>query len=259
MADFSTIIQKFVKDGCLAWTLTSNGYKYLTWNFALWWKESCPGQPLLIVCADTPSFQFLTREGIRCVRMPELLADFGPQVVPFGSRQFATLNNTKLSLLNTFAKDERVQHCIYLDGDIIVYKNIVEDLRRRLEGGAEFLVQCDEQVQSCTATAETGCPNFCTGLIAFRHGAEKGCFRITDSARWKAKPEDQVWVNWSARELGVAVTVLPREDYPNGARLTLTKTTEGLLEKAFCLHYNYRVGTAKQADMKRFGDWRLPY
>jgi hypothetical protein len=259
MSDFLTKVQSFLKDGCLCWTLTSNGYKYLTWNFVLWWRESCPSQPLLVVCADTPSYQFLNREGVRCIRMPDTLPDFGPSIIPFGSRQFSTLNSTKLALLNTFAGDDRIQQCIYLDGDIIVYRNIVEDLRSRLLSGAEFLVQCDEQVQTCTANADEGCPNFCTGIIAFSHGADKGCFRITDTSRWKSKPEDQVWVNWSARELGVQVSLLPRQEYPNGARLSLTKGSEELCGRCLCLHYNYRVGGTKQADMKRFGDWRLPY
>ncbi len=248
----------FVKEGCLCWTLTSNGYKYMTWNFTKFWQTSCPGVPLLVVCADKPSYQFLTREGVRCSLWDNALADFGPQIVPFGSRQFSTLNRLKLTLLDSFAKDETIEKCIYLDGDIAVYKNVAEDLKARLDEHPLWM-QCDEQVQDCTADDQQRCPNTCTGVIAFRHGADGGIFKITDQALWAQKPEDQVWVNTAAKALDVPVAVLPRDLYPNGARLTLTKRDPALLEKCCLLHYNYRVGDSKKADMKRFGDWLLPY
>jgi hypothetical protein len=250
--------ERYIKDGMLCWTLTSNGYKYLTWNFVVLWREACKGQPILVVCADKPSYQFLQREGVSCVLYDNFVTDFGPQVVPFGSRQFSVLNKLKLKLLQLFAEDETVKQCVYLDGDIAVYKHIPEDMRVRL-GEAPLWMQCDEQPHECTATAEVRCPNTCSGLIAFNHGGDGGIFKITDEAVWSAKPEDQVWVNYAARNLNVPVAVLPRNLYPNGARASLTKGSAELKEAAFCLHYNYRVGGVKIADMKRFGDWRLPY
>ncbi len=246
---------QYIKDGFLAWTLTSNGYKYLTWNFVLHWRRAVPGWPILVVCADKPSYQFLQREGISCVMWDTALADFGPQVVPFGSRQFSVLNRLKLRLLDLFAKDVEVQQCLYIDGDIIVYKNIVDDIQRRLIE-APFLMQCDEQVHECSGSP---CPNLCSGLIAFQHGAEGGVFPVTDEAVWSQKPEDQVWVNFSIRQTQIPVTALPRIQYPNGARATLTKRDPELSAEAICLHYNYRVGDSKKADMRRFGDWLLPY
>lgn len=271
-------ILSFVKEDTLCWTLTSNGYKYMTWNFALHWQTACPGVPLLVVCADKPSQQFLSREGIRCVLWDNALADYGPQIVPFGSRQFSTLNRLKLTLLDTFAKDETIQKCLYFDGDIAVYKNVAEDLKTRLDEQPLWM-QCDEQLQDCTAksqepftalplstkvlngtaTDQQRCPNTCTGVIAFKHGADGGIFKITDQAVWAQKPEDQVWVNYAATQLNIPVAVLPRELYPNGARLSLTKKDAALMETVCLLHYNYRVGDSKKADMKRFGDWLLPY
>ena len=249
---------QYIKDGLLAWTLTSNGYKYLTWNFVLNWRRAVPGWPILVICADKPSYQFLYREGISCVLWDSALADFGPQVIPFGSRQFAVLNRLKLKLLDTFAADEAVKQCLYIDGDIIIYKNIVEDIQQRLVE-APFLMQCDEHVPDCTGSSDHICPVFCSGLIAFQHGADQGVFKITDEAVWAEKPEDQVWVNYSLRKKQISVTALPRIQYPNGARASLTKSFTELQNAAICLHYNYRVGDSKKADMKRYGDWLLPY
>jgi hypothetical protein len=185
------------------------------------------------------------------------MADFGPQIVPFGSRQFMSLNRLKLKLLDTFANDASIQQCIYLDGDIAVYQHVAQDLVTRLQTDVTgLLFQCDEQHQTCSGPS---CPNICTGCIAFRHGADKGCFKITDETVWKEKPEDQVWVNQALARLHISYTVLPRELYPNGTRCSLTHSDLTKKSEAKLLHYNYRVGNAKVADMKRFGDWLLPY
>lgn len=255
MIDLATL-DSYIKDGMFCWTLTSNGYKYMTWNLAIQWKKAGISEPLCILCADKPSYQFLQREGVSCRLLKSGTADFGPSIVPFGSRQFSVLNKLKLELLDLFARAPGIQQTLYLDGDIAVYKNIVADLRERLKE-APFWAPCDEQQHECSGVEQ--CPNFCTGLVAWRHGADKGCFRITDSMLWAEKPEDQVWVNGSCRRLGVDVAILPRDLYPNGARLSLTKNDSVLREKALCLHYNYRVGAAKVSDMKRFVDWHLPY
>ncbi len=250
-------LDNFIRDGTLCWTLTSNGYKYLTWNFVLHWRLACPTHPILVVCADKPSYQFLQREGISCRLIDDAMADFGPSIVPFGSRQFMSLNRLKLKLLDTFAKDDRIQSCMYLDGDIAIYQNVAEDCFTRLQTDPNgLLFQCDEQPHECSGAS---CPNVCTGFIVFRHGADKGCFKITDEALWKEKPEDQVWVNQAMARLGISYTVLPREEYPNGARCSLTHSYPEKKSAAKLLHYNYRVGNAKVADMKRFGDWKLPY
>ncbi len=253
----------YIRDGFLAWTLTSNGYKYLTWNFILHWRRAVPGHPILVVCADKPSYQFLHREGIQCVLIESVLQDFGATIVPFGSKQFSILNRLKLQLLSRFAQDEAVRQCLYIDGDIIVYKDIVQEIRQRLTEKAIWM-QCDEQQpDACSGDGSSDiactCPNYCSGLIAWNHGADCGIFPITDETVWSAKPEDQVWVNYQIAQKGVIVGSLPRTLYPNGARVRLTHQSVETKAEAICLHYNYRVGKVKQVDMKRFGDWLLPY
>jgi hypothetical protein len=248
---------KYIRDGFLAWTLTSNGYKYLTWNFALHWKKSVKGVPLCVVCADKPSYQFLQREGISCILAESTLADFGPQIVPFGSRQFSVLNRMKLQLLNFFSGKDDVQQCLYIDGDIPVYKDIVADMKDKLSKKPLWF-PCDENSMECSGD-ESSCPNVCSGIVAWSKGADKGIFKITDEVVWSKKPEDQVWVNYALSQNNVEFSVLPKDEYPNGARLSKTHGTPELKEKAVCLHYNYRVGDSKKIDMKRFGDWLLPY
>ena len=197
------------------------------------------------------------RESIPCRMIDETLSDFGNQIVRFGSTNFMTLNRLKLRLLDTFSKNPDIQSCIYLDGDIAVYKNIVEDLQGRLQGSCGLLFQCDEKEAECSGNPR--CPNVCTGVIAFRHGCDAGVFLIHDEAVWKEKPEDQVWVNKALAIRNIDYHVLPRDLYPNGMRGTFTHSHPEYKGMAYLLHYNYRIGETKIADMKRFGDWLLPY
>ena len=122
----------YIKDGLLCWTLTSNGYKFLTLNFYKHWQRSCHVS-LLIVCADKPSYMFFQGEGIVCRLVDQGVQDYGIQISPFGTRNFQKLNRMKLRVLNIIANDPMVKKSVYLDGDICVYKNFLEDIQQRLE------------------------------------------------------------------------------------------------------------------------------
>jgi hypothetical protein len=225
----------------------------------LFWKKAVKDIQLCVICIDRPSYIFLQKEGIDCILLDKPIADHGPEYIPFGSRYFSMLNRIKLRLLSLFAEDLSIKQCLYLDGDIIIYKDIVCDIKERLLE-ADLVFQCDEKDRSCLShTLNISCPNLCTGLIAWNHGADKGIFQITDETVWDSRPEDQVWVNYILQKNKIPATSLSRILYPNGIRVGLTKNTPELLEKAICLHYNYRICTSKKIDMKRYNDWLLPY
>ena len=240
----------YIRDGRLCWTLTSNGYKYLTWNFYKSWSKAHPEQPLLILCADTSVHLFFRREGVPAVLAKGRLPDYGPAIVQFGSSNFKTLNALKLQLLADFAKDSAIETCVYLDGDIVVYRPFLADIFTRLQEHPLWF-QCDEQTRECTGFDATGCPHVCTGLIAFRHGIDARIFQLTaqDQALWvKGSEQDQPYVNARIREFGIVAKTLPVADYPNGIRMTQRSG-------AALLHYNYLVGNQKVGMMKRNGDW----
>lgn len=246
----------YIHDGTLCWTLTSNGYKYLTWNFVKHWRVACPSVPLLIVCADKPSYQFLQGEGISCRLVDQGVKDYGIHIIPFKTAYFAVLNRMKLRLLHMFANDSAVKTCIYLDGDICVYRSFLHDVHERLLV-CPLLFQCDENERENECSKP--CKNVCTGLIAWLHGNDNGIFILNNEDLWKQTPEDQAWVNTAIKVSQVPYDTLPREFYPNGVRLTHIKRHPELLEKAYLSHYNYRIGNSKIADMRKYGDWLLPH
>jgi hypothetical protein len=157
-------------------------------------------------------------------------------------------------MANEFAKNEAVQQCIYIDGDIVLFRDFVPDILARLEAEPDcVLFQCDEKAPG--VCNHTTCEACCTGFIAWKHGADKGAFSVADRNKWNEHPDDQFWVNRFLREEQLSYKTLPRELYPNGAYIdSFSKLTEPYL-----LHFNHRVGTTKIAEIKKLKQWLIPY
>lgn len=278
--------------GTLVCTLTSNGYKFYTLNLVRQLQEVLgPGQPwrLAVFCADAGSHTFLQREGVPCIRLqgaPSTLDAGAMAPAPFGSRQFQLMNRRKLDMLaglGAAAEGLGIKRIIYMDGDIAVYRDFVPDIEVRLATAPDtILMQCDEGARvDCSGTA---CPNRCTGFFAWNcegvgGAAMRDVLRLGGKEAeevWRAKPEDQPFVNQRLAAAGLPVVSLPRDLYPNGVyasvygrrRLAATAAqaagqtaaqAAGQAASPMLLHYNYMVGDAKKGKMRANGDWLLPY
>jgi hypothetical protein len=241
-------VSKFLFEGCLLWTLTTNGYKFFTLNLYRHIEKCKVPWKLCIVCGDKASYRFFANEGIPCVLYPKAPTESGSRMLLFGSKPFQEINLVKLDCLATFAKDSSIQTCVYIDGDIVVFQDILKDIRERLEQ-TPLLFQCDGHGDTC----EKPCTNVCSGVIAWRSGADGGIFVVNDKAKWLEKPEDQLWVNSKLRELKPEYDTLPVLLYPNGTH------SETPPQGFYLLHYNWLVGNAKILRMKKNGHWIIPY
>jgi hypothetical protein len=247
-------LQPYIKDGTLVFTLTSNGYKYFTLNLVEHLKKVGVPWKLCIVCADKSSYQFFRMQSISAIQAVNLLPDTGPNISPFGTKDFQRLNRLKLDLLSTFTSFPEVKQGIYLDGDIVVYNDFVPDIITKL-ATSPLWFQCDERGEECLGLTER-CSNACTGFIAWSHGVSPILFQVNASLDlWKKQPEDQVFVNAKLREEGIPFQTLPRDLYPNGQFIRYY--SENSLRKATSkiLHYNYIVGMDKYKRMRRNNDW----
>lgn len=241
-------VSKFLYEDSLVWTLTTNGYKFFTLNLYKHIQKCQVPWKLCIVCGDKASYRFFANEGIPCVLYPKAPTESGSSILLFGSKPFQEINLVKLDCLATFAKDSSIQTCIYIDGDVVVSQDILKDIRERLMS-VPLLFQCDGQGSVC----EKPCGNVCSGVIAWKHGEEGGIFVVKDRAKWLEKPEDQVWINTTLKELKPRFDTLPVSLYPNG---THSKSPP---QGFYLLHYNWLVGNAKILRMKKNGHWIIPY
>jgi hypothetical protein len=241
-------VAKFLQEGCLVWTLTTNGYKFFTLNLYRSIEACKVPWKLCIVCGDKASYRFFMNEGISCVLAPNVPSESGSRMLLFGSKPFQEINLVKLNCLASFAKDSSIKVCVYIDGDIFIQKDILSDIRPRLEINP-LLFQCDGHGDKC----EEPCTNVCSGVIAWKHGEDKGIFEVKDKKKWQEAPEDQLWVNRMLRETQIPYSTLPVLLYPNG---THSQTPPS---DFYLLHYNWLVGGAKITRMKKNAHWRIPY
>lgn len=248
-------------DGSFVFTLTSNGYKFYTLNLLKHLQRIGVPWKLCIVCADNPSYLYFYQEGIPCRKMKDLIPDVSPRISPFGTRNFQTLNRKKLDLLAEFTAKEEIRTGLYLDGDIAVYKDPMPPVQAAFATApptTNLLLQCDEKTRvDCSGSP---CPNGCTGVIAWRHGVPPALFQVAGKGEvWRSQPEDQVFVNKMAANLGVPFQTLSRPLFPNGQFVSLFRAGAPSRAAAVLLHYNWMVGDSKKKAMRENEDWIIPY
>jgi len=240
------------KGKTVVWTLTSNGYKYYTLNLLKSLQKAGVSWTLKVICADKAAHAFFKREGYNC----SLWGAGEPvqlNMSLFGSRNFQKMNRMKLDILDSYWRNPEITQCVYLDGDIVVYKDFLQDL-----SGHDLAFQCDEYDPAIICN--TRCPNICTGMIAWRQSYLQikwpDLFKISpNDPSWLEKPEDQIWVNRQLRRTGIPFISLPRNLFLNWVFVRQMYDKRS----ALLLHYNYRVGEVKKGDMMRNGDWLIPY
>lgn len=253
-------VQKYVVDGRLIWTMTTNGYKFYTWNLFQWCQTI--GVKLCIFCADTESSLFFRREGVPCVLLTDSKQSQQTGISVFGSADFARWNKRKLNLLHTFtteAKTLGLRQSFFLDGDIVLQENPWPTLDACFRAtGATLLFQCD-----CSNDKEHNdehpCSAACSGVIACDHTQE------TEKVQWlysfvseewlAASQQDQPYIQKRLEKTEApTAAILPRREFGNGTWQKSGKWKDG---SWILLHYNYRVGDNKKAAMKADGHWKL--
>ena len=246
----------FIKEDFLVWTMTTNGYKYLTLNLYESLKKSKIQWKLMIVCADRESHTFFTSMNIPTVlykvnsSMP-----VGTSPSQFGSNTFMTFNKIKLDLLEKIRIElpEHVKYITYMDSDIIVFKDFMPYIKSQFEETSNSLIlfQNDNLYGEPTTKA-----NGCTGFFCFKRGLEKSPFNVDDIALWKELREDQVWVNKKIIEYDIPFDYLERSLFPNGVYL---KEERWKKSDPYLIHYNHLIGNSKISMMKRNKHWYLIY
>ena len=254
-------LQKYISsDGRLLWTMTTNGYKFYTWNLFQWCQSIRVN--LCILCADTESSLFFRREGI-----PSILLEGAKQskqigVSPFGSSDFARWNRLKVELLATIAKESSrigLHQSLFLDGDIVLQENPWPTLDACFRAtGATLLFQCD-----CSNDKEHDeehpCSAACSGVIACDHTQEsekvKWLYSFVSEEWLAASQQDQPYLQKRLeKDDAPRAAILPRREFGNGAWQKSGKWKDG---SWILLHYNYRMGDNKKSAMKADGHWKL--
>ena len=246
----------FISNDFLVWTMTTNGYKYLTLNLVESLKKSNVKWNLMVVCVDRDSYIFMQGMNVPCVYYkPVMPVIVGTQPSQFGSQTFMTFNRIKLDLVEKIRLEvaEQVKYITYMDGDIVVFKDFMPHIKEQfIDLSCNLLFQNDDLYGQVNTRA-----NGCTGFFTFRRVAfEKSPFAIEDIGKWREIKEDQVWVNNKLVEYAIPFHYLKRELFPNGPYV---KNGEWRNHDPYLIHYNYIVGNDKVNYMKRLKHWYIIY
>jgi hypothetical protein len=248
-------IKEFLFENHLTWTMTTNGYKFYTYNLYTSLKNAKVPWKLCIICCDKESYSFFRREMVPCVLWTNPVTKVQQGLAPFGSDEFKKMNKIKLDILLWISQQKEVKRSLYLDGDIVVQKDPWPLLEKELDK-SPIVFQCD-----CGHAEEHentfSCPNPCTGVIGHDHSSSFDELYFFDKEMFeKNLSQDQPYVQERLKLLSIPYNTLSRAEFGNGhwQMSGKWKTIPWTL-----LHYNFRVGDTKKQAMKKFGMWFLPY
>jgi hypothetical protein len=254
-------IDPFITDKTLVFTVTSDGYKYYTWNLYKILQTLKIPWKLCILCLDRESNDFFNRIAQIPSRLYLMPGDrvMHKEPVRFGTTPFKRMNRMKLKALQELSQRPELDTLIFIDSDIAVFKDFVPYLKDALQTNP-LLFQCDENISGsfeCSNTLQ--CSNPCTGVIAMLLNSEtrsnlKELYKIV-SEQWGPALTDQDYITNRLLSIGLSYATLSRPEFPNGIFLANNKYKEG---NPYLVHFNYIVGKAKQAKMIEKECWALP-
>lgn len=254
-------LDSFIKDKTLFFTVTSDGYKFFTWNLYKYFETVKPVAPLCILCLDRESYDFFNRIAFLPSR---LFLMEGPKFehkspALFGTTPFKRLNRMKLKALQELSQRQEIEKLIFLDSDIALFHDPMPALTSCWNEGPLWF-QCDEAKEKTYTCSDVNmCTNACTGVIAMLLTADsrpvfQKLYAIEEG--WKQATTDQDYVNSRLQQLQIPYKTLPRRIFPNGIFLSENRYKEG---DPVLLHFNHVVGMEKKRFMKNKGCWLLEF
>lgn len=194
--------------------------------------------------AQLPMMKNMLRSALNCgIDMSKVhcyILNDQKEAAKYNTGEFKTITTRKLEvILQNMRMDPEV---VWVDNDIVFFSNCIDELRSYR---GKFVMQDDLWGP-------------CTGFFLAR--ADVFSLRtIQQSIEWlqlnKDRPsvnDQHAFQNIAKRTIGLVVTLLPQDEYPNGEVFFNQKR----IEKAKMVHCNYLVTTAeKEERLKQHGLW----
>ncbi len=194
--------------------------------------------------AQLPMMKNMLRSALNCgIDMSKFhcyILNDQKEAATYSTGEFKTITTRKLEvILENMRMDPEI---VWVDNDIVFFSNCIDELRAYR---GRFVMQDDLWGP-------------CTGFFLARSDAVS-TRAIQRSIEWlqlnKDRPnmnDQHAFQNTARRTIGLIVTLLPQDEYPNGEVFFNQKR----IEKAKIVHCNYLVTTAeKEERLKQHGLW----
>ncbi len=164
------------------------------------------------------------------------------EAATYNTGEFKSITTRKLEvILENMKLDNEV---IWIDNDIVIFENFINDLRKRQ---GKFVMQ-DDLWSPCTGF-------FLVRPDIFTSKAIQGCIEwLKQHSHVQSLNDQHAFTNIYKRTIGLTVTLLPKEEYPNGH----VYFNQNVTSRAKIVHCNYLFTTAeKEQRLKDHGLWNI--
>ncbi len=227
-------------------TLANKGYIDYIENL-LYFMETCNfSEKLKIYCLDEECYEFFSKKyknnTIELINNNQDLSEFITYVAPQQEdseekKRWAEIMKCKLLIINNELKNGN--DTIYIDGDIVVFDNFINDLKIQISD-FDLLIQNDEY---------PGWDKLCAGFLYFKSNEKN--IKLTSKENLPNYPEwlnDQQFLRSIRHKL--RYKYLDLNQYPNGQYWREFNPTNPKI-----IHYNHDVSIGKIMRMKSFNHW----
>lgn len=226
------------------WTFCNFGYVEYSLNLYKSLEKLNLENYLIICVTDKDALEFFSRKGIRVLQIKE---NGCQKFSVWSSDNFNCVTKYKFDITQIFMNLGYNQ--IYIDGDIVVFENIFDDIICKMK--YNIVIQDDrENLRKYE--------KHCTGFYGIDIQFKTLFLELIDNYQ-NINDNDQFTYNFNLkkyRDLGkeMNIEILDRNQYPNGAVL---KVKGKITEYMKILHFNYIVGHEKINQMKKHNCWYL--
>ena len=223
-------------------TLTNKGYIKFTENLINSIKKNNVELDLTIGAMDNFAFTHFKNLGFNVQLISE---QNQKKFLKQNSSEFGEYMIHKLNMITYFL--ERHRRVLYVDGDIVIKKNINEYLNDEI-GKLDLLIQNDINLE------KPDNENLCAGFMVINSNEKTREFFNTDNIPREIIMNglhDQGYINSEKEKLNYKK--LPSELFPNGSYFY--KNFKQINPKI--IHFNYVIGRKKITTMKKYGEWYL--
>lgn len=227
-------------------TLANKGYIDYIENL-LYFMETCNfSEKLKIYCLDEECYEFFSKKyknnTIELINNNQDLSEFITYIAPQEEdseekKRWAEIMKCKLLIINNELKNGN--DTIYIDGDIVVFDNFINDLKIQISD-FDLLIQNDEY---------PGWDKLCAGFLYFK--SNEKTIKLTSKENLPNYPEwlnDQQFLRSIRHKL--RYKYLDLNQYPNGQYWREFNPTNPKI-----IHYNHDISIGKIMRMKSFNHW----
>lgn len=265
MMEKYTSIFTSLKNSSLIWiTLINFGYVDYTKNFLKSMEvNNCPFT-LIIYCLDSETIaSLLNYKNCICLDANIFVKKTcSNQLVSWGQSDYKKIVFAKLDAIRytlNICRPLGIPLIGYIDTDIVLFSNptqIMIDAMNQYPK-TSIVSQCDEEKGlSCSNIFK--CPNFCSGVIAFRNTEEVESLLYYSNDDINIFSGDQAFLLKKCNDLNIQRITIARNILLNGSYSNFNGGGLFIMPSTACLvHFNYLSGDNKKICMKNRHMWYL--